>query len=158
VADSNIYRRLRGALGNALVWGVGWFAAGLAKFATLSVAGVITLPWKVVLESAGRARIVGGIAGGAYSGVIRLVYHGRSLSDISWMRFGIVAGVVTGLFVPLFFQTMNLLFGGGQVPWELVLDDAPIAAVLGGAVAGGSLALARMAEKRELLDAGADVV
>jgi hypothetical protein len=41
---------------------------------------------------------------------------------------------------------MNLLFGGGLMPWELVLDDVPLAAVLGGAVAGGSLKLAQMAD------------
>jgi hypothetical protein len=131
-----------------VVWGVGWFSAALALFATLRVAGILpdVISWAEGFELAIRSGIVGGIAGGAFSSVIRLLYHGRRLSEISWIRFGIVGGVPTGLFLPLFFQTMNLLFGGGLVPWELVLDDAPIAAVLGGAAAGGSLKLAQLAD------------
>ena len=143
---SNIFRRLRGALGNALVWGVGWFTAGLVLFATLRLAGIVSSPWTEVLELAGKAGIIGGIAGGAFSSVIRLLFHGRRLSEISWVRFGIIGGVVTGLFVPLFMQTMNLLSGDGLVPWELVLDDALLTAVFGGAAAGGSLKLAQLGD------------
>jgi hypothetical protein len=146
MAVDTIFRRLRGALGNALVWGVGWFTAGLALFATLRVAGIITDPWAEGLEVAMKFGIVGGIAGGAFSSVIRLLFHGRRLSEISWVRFGIIGGVVTGLFVPLFMQTMNLLSGDGLVPWALVLDDVPLVAVLGGVVAGGSLKLAQLAD------------
>ena len=146
MAVDTIFRRLRGALGNALVWGVGWFTAGLALFATLRLAGVITPPWAEGLEIAMKFAIVGGIAGGAFSIVIRLLYHGQRLSEISWVRFGIIGGVATCLFLPLFMQTMNLLFGGGLVPWELVLDDALLTAVLGGAAAGGSLKLAQLGD------------
>jgi hypothetical protein len=148
MADSNISRRLRGAFGNALVWGVGWFTAGLALFATLRVAGILpdTFSWAEGLELATKFGIGGFIAGGAFSSVIRLLYHGRRLSEISWVRFGIVGGIVTGLFVPVFMQTMNLLSGDGLVAWELVLDDGLLTAVFGGAAAGGSLKLAQLGD------------
>ncbi len=148
MAAVNIFRRLRGALGNALVWGVGWFTAALAVFAALRVVGILpdTVSWAAGLELAIKFGIVGCIAGGAFSSVIRLLYHGRRLSEISWLRFGIVGGVVTGLFVPVFMQTMNLLSGDGLVPWELVLDDGLLTAVFGGAAAGGSLKLAQLAD------------
>jgi hypothetical protein len=54
--------------------------------------------------------------------------------------------VVTGVFVPLFLQAMNLLSGDGVVPWRLVLDDALWTAVFGGVVAGGTLKLAQRGE------------
>ncbi len=143
-----IFRRLRGALGNALVWGAGWFVAGLALFAGLRVVGVLppSFSWVEVFEYAVRAGIVGVAAGGAFSIVIGLLYRGRRLSEISWVRFGIAGGVVTGLFVPLFLQAMNLLSGDGLVPWELVLDDGLWTAVFGGVAAGGTLKLAQLGE------------
>ena len=147
MAIENILRRLRGAFGNALVWGVGWFTAGLAIFGSLRVTGVVSVSWVEVLEYAVRAGIVGGVAGGAFSSVIGILYHGRRLSEISWVRFGIGGAVVTGQFGPLFLQTMNMLSGDGLVPWGLVLDDALWTAVLGGAVAAGSLKLAQHADK-----------
>jgi len=142
----NIFRRLRGAFGNALVWGAGWVTVGVALLATLRVVGVLSFSWAELLGFAVRLGIVGAVAGGAFSVVIGLLYHGRRLSDISWVRFGVGGAVVTGLFVPLFLQTMNLLSGDGLVPWGLVLDDVPLTAVFGGAVAGGSLKLAQLAD------------
>lgn len=144
----NIGRRLRGALGNALVWGVGWFAFALAGFAVLRFVGIApaALSWLDALVLATKGGFIGSIAGGAFSGFIGLYYHGQRLSEISCVRFGIVGGVATGLFVPTFLQTMNLLSGDGLVPMELVLDDAIWTAAFGGASAGGSLKLAQHAE------------
>ena len=141
-----LFRRLRGAFGNAVVWAGGWFAAALAVFATVSVLGGFPeTSLAEGLETAVRFGIVGGIAGTAFSSVIRLVYHGRRLSEISWVRFGIGGAIVTGVFMPLFFQTMNLLSGDGLVPWALVLDDALLTAVFGGAAAAVSLKIAQHA-------------
>ncbi|HRE13515.1 MAG TPA: hypothetical protein PLD37_04890, partial [Usitatibacteraceae bacterium] len=50
---------------------------------------------------------------------------------IGWVRYGLAGGIGAAVFVPLFLQAMNLLSGDGLVAWPLVLDDAPIAAVLG---------------------------
>ena len=146
------FRRLRGLMRNALVWGAGWSAFSLAVFATLRLAGVSHASWTQGLGLAARFGIVGAVAGGAFSTIIRLVYHGRRLRDINWVRFGIAGAVVTGVFVPLFLQTMNVLTGDGLVPWRLVLDDALWTAVFGGVVAGGSL---RLAQRAEAVAAGA---
>lgn len=145
--DKSIYRRLRGALGNAVVWGGLWFAAVLVLGGALRVTGVLTSSWEAVLMTAFRGGIIGGIAGAAFSTVIGLLYRGRRLSEINWIRFGLGGAIATGLFVPVFLQFMNLLSGDGMVPMGLVLDDIPLAAVLGGVAAGGSLKLAQHAEK-----------
>jgi hypothetical protein len=142
----NIGRRLRGVFGNALVWAVGWFTIGLVLFAVLNVVGVLSWSWAEVVEFAMRAGIVGGVAGGVFAGVIRLLYHGRRLSEINWVRFGIIGGVFAAVVMPLFLQAMNLLSGSGLVPWELVLDDAFLTGFLGGAAAGGSMKLAQLTD------------
>jgi hypothetical protein len=142
----NILKRLRGFFGTALVWGAGWMIAGSALLFTLRLVGVLTFPWIDLLIFAVRIGIVGSVTGAAFSIVIRFLYHGRRLSEINWVRFGLGGGIVTGLFVPLFLQTMNLLSGDGLVPWELVLDDGLWTAVFGGVSAGGSLKLAQLAD------------
>ncbi|MFG1691565.1 hypothetical protein ACGF5M_05385 [Gemmatimonadota bacterium] len=148
MAEDIIFRRLRGALGNALVWGGGWFTLAFAVFAVLRIVGVFpeTVSWAEVLELAMKAGIVGAVTGGAFSVVIRLLYHGRRLSEISWVRFGIGGGLVTGLFFPVFLQTMNLLSGNELLPWVLFLDDGLLTAFFGGVVAGGSVKLAQLAD------------
>ena len=146
-----IFRRLRGALGNALVWGAGWAGVAAAAGAVFAVLGAVGLlppvDWGEALSWAVRFGVVGFVAGGAFSGVVGLLYRGRRLSELSLPRFAVGGGVVTAVFVPLFLQTMNLLSGDGLVPWELVLDDSVWTGVLGAVVAGGSLKLARMADR-----------
>lgn len=145
MAVDTILRRLRGALGTVLVWGVGWFTAALVIVAALRVTGILSPSWTEVFITAVRTGVIGGVAGAAFSSVIRMLYHGRRLSEISWVRFGIGGGIVAGVFIPIFLQLMNLLSGDGMVPWALVLDDIPLVVVLGAAAAGGSLKLAQRA-------------
>ena len=142
-------RRLRGAVGNALVWGAGWFALALSAFAALHVVGMVpeTVSWLDAVGMAIRIAVIGTVSGGAFSTVIGLLYRGRRLSEISPVRFGVAGGVVTGVFVPLFLQAMNLLSGDGMVPMALVLDDAVWTAVFGGVAAGATLRLAQRADR-----------
>jgi len=147
-------RRLRGLLKTAVVWGAGWSALALVVITALRLTGVMSGgSWREALGLAARFGIVGAAAGAAFSTVIRLAYHGRRLREISWIRFGIAGAVVTGVFVPLFLQAMNVLSGDGMVPWRLVLDDALWTAVFGGIVAGGTL---KLAQRGEALAPGAD--
>jgi len=148
VAVGSRFRRLRGALRNALVWGAGFAVAGFGVFTVLKLAGVFPrADWIAGAGLAARMGIVGFVAGGAFSTIVRLVYHGRRLRDINWVRFAAAGGVVTGVFVPLFLQTMNLLTDGHLVPWRLVLDDGIWATVFGAVAAGASLKLAQRAER-----------
>lgn len=147
-AEKN-FRRLRGAIRNALVWGVCWSALTIPTYAILRVTGMIsdTSSWLNVIPLAVRFGVVGTIAGAAFSVVVSVFYHGRRLSEISWIRFGMAAGVVTALFVPAFLQTMNLISGDGLVPWRFVLDDIPATGVFGAIAAASSLRLAQFADK-----------
>lgn len=141
--------RLRALLRNALVWGAGWSALTLVIGGALRLVGVLprTLSALDLVGIAIKAAVIGFIAGAAFSGAIMVLWRGRRLADLSWVRVGLGGGVLTGLGLPLFLQAMNVLSGDGPVPWSLVTDDAVIGLVFGGIVSGGSLWLAQRAEK-----------
>jgi len=141
-------RRLRAALRNALLWGLGWSAAGLTMLLILGALGRLpdATAWLEGLGIVIRLGIWGVFSGIAFAGLMRLLYHGRRLSDISWVRFGLLGGIATGVFVPLFMQVLNVLSGDGPVAWHLVTDDAVWATVAGALAAGGSLRLAQRAQ------------
>ena len=147
MSAENRWRRLRGAMGNALVWGAGWSAAAFAVLAAMRLSGAeADASWLDIVGLSARFGIVGTVAGAAFSAAIGVLYRGRRLSEISWLRFGIGGAVITAVFVPLFLQAMNLLSGDGLVAWGLVLDDAVITAVFGGVAAALSLKLAQRAD------------
>lgn len=140
--------RLRGALGNALVWGAGWFTAALGVMVGLSLVGLGPGPfsWSAALGAAARFGVMGSIAGAAFSSFIRLRYHGRRLSDINWVRFGLGGGIVTGLFVPAFIVVARMIDGDPFLPLEHLLRNGLLAAAFGGTAAGVTLKLAQRAE------------
>jgi hypothetical protein len=130
------------------MWGFGWSAAAFVVITTMWLTGNIgEATWFEVVGLSIKFGVWGTIAGGVFSGIIGLLYRGRRLSEISWVRFGLGGAVVTGLFVPLFMQVMNVLSGDGMVPWNLVTDDALITGVFGGLAAGVSLKLAQRADR-----------
>lgn len=137
--SAGIVRRLRGAFGNALLWGGAWSALGFAAASLLTGSLLNGLVLGV------KFGIFGVITGAAFSIVVPIVYRGRRLSSISPVRFGVCGGIVAGVFAPLFMQTMNVLTGDGMISWRFVLDDVPFTALFGGLAAGGSLWLAHRA-------------
>lgn len=148
MAIGDIIRRLRGAVGNALVWGGAWFVSALAIFGVLRLIGVAQ---SGSLEGAVRAAamfaVMGTIAGGVFSMFIGLRYRGRRLSEISWVRFGISGGIVTGLFVPSFIVVMRFLSSDPFLPVRFLLFNGAVGAVLGGVAAGATLKLAQVGDK-----------
>ena len=154
---ANIGRLLRGAARNAAVWAIGWFVVVLAVAVVLSLFELHPLgrTWLDGLGLALKAGVIGGVAGGAFALAIALLYRGRHLAKISWWRFALGGGILTGLFIPLFLQAMNILSGDGVVPMALVADDAVMGFVLGTVLAGGSLRLAQRAEAEPAIEAGA---
>ena len=147
MAGPDIIRRLHGAFRNAAVWGAAWF----------TLAAVVTIGLRLgdgihpgialgdALVTGIRVGIMGGVAGTAFAAFISLFYRGRRLSEISWVRFGLGGGMLTGVFVPTFLILGNLLSGDGFPVLAHVLDDGLYAAVFGGISAGGSMWLAQRA-------------
>lgn len=150
------FRRMRAVLRNAVTWGAAWGAAGGALVAAVSLfdpnPGIESLPERLGLAVVAgiawgvRFGIAGAVIGTVFSSVIRLGYRGRRLADINPVRFAMLGAVVGGAGVPLYLQTMNVLFGDGPIAWGLVSDDALWASVFGAAAAAGSILLARRAD------------
>lgn len=148
-------RPLRAALGNAAMWGAGWallWVLVVTVFTLLGALGLVAGPspaeamWAVLRFGVPFA-VFGFLAGGAFSGLVRLVYRGRRLRELSAVKFGVGGGILTGFLVPTLLQLFNVLSGDGPVPMDLVLDDAVLTAVFGGTAAGVSLALAKRADR-----------
>jgi hypothetical protein len=150
MSDESRFTRLRAAIRNAAVWGVGWGAIGSAVATTFRLVDKIPFG-NALLDGIGmgvRIGFIGAIAGTAFFAFIGLAYRGKRLRDISWVRFGVGGAILAGLFVPAFLQTMNLITGGSLVPWNLVFDDSIFSAAFGGITAAGTMFLAQRYEAR----------
>lgn len=156
-------RRIRGAVGMGLSWAVGWALFGL----TIGVASKLLpfLPWHYffdIFDAPLPALAMPGFIGGAlFSTVLGVAGRRRRFDELSLPRFaawGAVGGLLLGL-VPAAMVTVGLAtMGDGALGlWQLTAVVSGPLALLGAASASGSLLLARRAERRELLGAGADV-
>jgi hypothetical protein len=135
-------RRIRGAIGMGLTWAAAWFGAGLILLLTVGV-GAADVPFPLFFA------LLGFLAGVTFSGVLGIVEGRRRFDQMSLPRFA-AWGAIGGLLLSGIFAWAAGL--GGEF---LVLG--PLFALSGAGCAAGSLALARKAEDRELLDASADV-
>ncbi|HJP86482.1 MAG TPA: hypothetical protein VJ852_10860 [Gemmatimonadaceae bacterium] len=150
MSDGSRFMRLRAALRNAVVWGVGWGAIGSAIATTMRFVQKVPLG-NAILDGLGmgvRIAFIGALAGAAFFGFITLAYRGKRLREISWIRFGVGGAILAGLFVPAFLQTMNLVTGGSLVPWSLVFDDLVFSAAFGGITAAGTMLMAQRYEAK----------
>ena len=146
-------RLLQATIRNAITWGAAWAVAGGSLLAMAALiapdAGQTSIPARITTAAIAAAvwgvrfGLAGAVAGTLFAAVVRLRYRGRRLADISPLRFALLGAVAGGVGVPLYLQTMNVLFGGGAIAWRLVLDDAPLSALLGAVAAAGSILLAR---------------
>lgn len=134
-------RRIRGAVGMGLIWGMAWFAAGMILLFIVGF-GAADVPFPLFFG------LLGFLAGVIFAAILGIVEGRRRFDQMSIPRFAIWGGV--GGF--LLAAVMAVIVGATVFP---VL--APIFALSGAGCAAGSLALARMAEDRQLLGAGIDV-
>ena len=143
----NIITRVACAFRNAVVWGGAWFTLAVpvgVAFRLGEVSVPIALADGVFIGM--RIGFIGGISGAAFAGLISVLYRGRRLAEISWLRFGLGGAVMAGLFVPAFLLAGNLISGDGWPALQYILDDGVYAAVFGGITAAGSVKLAQRAE------------
>jgi hypothetical protein len=138
-------RRIRGAIGMGLTWALAWFSAGMTL---LLIVGpdAADVPFPLGFG------FLGFLAGSTFSVVLGLVEGRRRFDQMSIPRFAAWGGLGGLLFSAIFVSAAGLF---GNALELLVL--APVFGLAGAASAAGSLALARRADDRELLEAGADL-
>lgn len=130
-------RRIRGAVGIGLTWAAAWFGAGLVLLLVVGV-GAADVPFPLFFG------LLGFLAGAIFSGVLGILAGRRRLDQMSLPRF---AGV--GALGGLLLSGIVRLAAGADAEFVVL---GPVFALAGAISAAGTLALARKAEKRELLD------
>lgn len=141
-------RRIRGAIGMGLTWAVAWFGAGLVLLLVVGF-GAADVPFPLFFG------LLGFFAGVLFSGVLGFVEGHRRFEQMSIPRFAGWGGV-GGFLLAVVFVLVVALAGDTTLLKNLVFLG-PLFAFAGATCAAGSLALARKAEDRVLLDGGGDV-
>jgi hypothetical protein len=153
-------RRIRGAVGMGLTWAAGWALAGVL----IGVASILLpgLPWDSffrVFDAPLPAMAIPGFFGGVFfSMVLGIAGRRRRFSEWSLPRFA-AWGAVSGLLLILFpFALVAVGLAsteGSEVgAWQAIAILGGPFILLSAVSAAGSLALARKAENRQVLEAG----
>jgi hypothetical protein len=131
-------RRIRGAVGMGMTWGLAWLLAGLVL---LLIVGpdAADVPFPVGFA------FLGFLAGVTFSGVLGVVEGHRRFDQMSLSRFALWGGSGGILFSGIF----TVVAGLGP---DVLLVLAPVFGLSGAACAAGSLALARHGADRDSLD------
>ena len=142
-------KRLRGAVGNATVWGTAWFAWTLALFTTEELIGGLAspFPWLFILKMAGIIGVTGFLTGGAFSAFLRFAYRDQPLLEIKVRRFALGGAIIAGLLSPVVAVIAWALTGTGIALGNLIGVGA-LAALLGGVTAGATIKLAQRAARK----------
>jgi hypothetical protein len=144
-------RRIRGAIGMGLTWAAAWSGAG----------AIVTLGFLLRTGSRPDAPFplmfgaVGFVAGVLFSGVLGLAEGRRRFDQMSLPRFA-AWGAAVGFVLSATFVVAVSLAGDPTFLWNLVVLGPVFAAAAAGSAAG-SLALARRAQDRRLLETTEDV-
>ena len=144
-------RRIRGAIGMGLTWAAAWGAAGmLVTLGFLLVTGRRPdAPFPLMFGA------FGFVAGVIFSGVLGLAEGRRRFDQMSLPRFA-AWGAAGGFLLSATFVLAVSLAGDPAFLWNLVVVG-PVFAVAAAGSAAGSLALARRAQDRALLETTEDV-
>ena len=146
-------KRIRGALGLGLLWAAAWSGVG----AILAVVTIVLGSGAAVDIGvfAGLLAVPGFVGGAIFSTVLGIAEGRRRFDEMSLPRFA-GWGAVGGLLLAVL-----LWFTGGSVGSFPTLGQVILASVvtlMGAGSAAGSLALARKAEDRELLESGEEAL
>lgn len=142
-------RRVRGAIGNGLVWAGAWMLGKLAVLVIAILDPGIGLPlWPTVPLVLTSAAATGFINGLLFSAAFALYNRSRSLEEIRPLRTGIL-GLGAGAVVPTI-QFAVLVAAGFAVPPSAIAFGLLVGGVLGCATAVGSLRLAQSARPSAL--------
>ena len=145
------WRRIRGAIGIGLAWAAAWAGAGMiTMLGFLLVTGSRPdAPFPLMFGA------LGFVAGVIFSGVLGVVEGRRRFDQMSLPRFA-AWGAGVGFLLSATFVLAVSLAGDPAFLWNLVVVG-PVFAGAAASSAAGSLALARRAQDRELLETAPDV-
>jgi hypothetical protein len=140
-----ILKKLRGWMGNAVVWGVVWSVATVPVIGFLYLRGLGHLVPSIAPAIARTFFAMGFVAGGSFSTYLGLAYRNKGFDELRPGKFALLGAVLGGLLVPTFeFFPGNALLLGLPFP-EAMAAGVALAATLGGATAYGTVKIAQHA-------------
>ncbi len=134
-------KRIRGAFGMGLAWAAVWAVVGVIVMVVTTVLGLY--PASEIIEGAAAGVLTGFVAGATFSAALGISEGRRRFDEMSLPRFALW-GALGALLLSGWVQGADIIVYG-------------VLPLLGAGCAAGSLALARRADDRELLEHGADV-
>ena len=142
-----VFRRLRGALGNALVWAAGWFIAAFPLTALAPFIFRTTATFTYVgaaLFLAPTLAVIGFVSGGAFSLYLGIAGRDRGLNELKpgWIALG--TGITVGLLMAVFLLLFVSL-RGFPVSFGPTIMGASIFGGLAGVTALGQVRIAQKA-------------
>ena len=149
-------KRIRGALGMGLIWAAAWFGASMIFLSGLVVFGAPPVGVGLATAVANSALLAAaGLMGGtAFSVVLGIAEGRRRFDEMSLPRFAGL-GALGGLVLSVFLLTAGNGAGGSTLVGVIMVS---LATLMSAGSAAGSLALARRAEDKELLEAGEEAL
>jgi len=138
----NIFRRLRGAAGNAIVWCATWFLAGfpLALINHTIFGGWGEYPfWPTALGTAQTMAGLGLFAGAGFSLYLGIAGRKRRLKELKPGWVGLSTALAVGVLVPVFGVYL------GDAPLARALEIAAYTGVFSGLSALGQVKIAQKA-------------
>jgi hypothetical protein len=137
-----ISRKLRGALGMAVMWGLGWaVVTSVVMSLALLVWGDPGFFWDTLSALSALAGFSGFVGGAVFSTVLGTVHRRRSLGELKPFRMALW-GAGAGLLVPMAVVGAGVLAGVPLEP-DVILGVALGMGGLGGATGGGMVKIAQ---------------
>ena len=137
----NVFRRLRGALGNAMVWAGTWFLAAFPLHVLYWVAGILYDSfWAGALGTMLTYAGGGFLAGGVFSLYLSIAGRNQRLKELKPGRVGLGSAVTVGVVIPGMFW----YFGNPQID---VLSGIIISSTIGIFAGGTALAQVKIAQR-----------
>jgi hypothetical protein len=137
-----LLRRLRGAIGNAVVWAAGWFVAGIGitagLFATGSIAGVPF--WTAALVISKAVAAVGFFMGGGFSLYLGIAGRNHTLDELNAWRLSVRTAGLAAVGITIF---AVLGSGVGSLSLGVLATVAGVVGGLAGATAYTTLKIAQ---------------
>lgn len=141
-----LLRKLRGALGTALTWGIGWTIIGFTSVSLYVLfRGYGNVFWDTVRPVTLLAGLSGMVSGALFSLALGTFFSRRRLSDLS-PRIMALWGAVAGLVVPLGLLGVGIANNMNFGP-DVAVGGAIVGiGALGALTAGGTIKLAQLGE------------
>ncbi len=139
-------RRLKGAVGNALVWSAAWAGASFLFWGAWILFGGMAVPvsdpWALLAMVSRGAATSGLITGLVFSAYLGVAHREGGVLGISVGRSALMGGVVAAA-VPVVTNLVWMAVTGSVVPAGVLAYIAVMPFFLGAATAGGTVFIAR---------------